>query len=160
MMDCIKSADGRDYKQTGFWSGFKFRMIFTMGRSGPREKWADQYRQMLRHAETCKVAGLINRGSTSLTMWPDSCSTEEDLGIKMEHKVNTSWCHFAKGKSQLGQYEQAFWLAGWLCTGLQVEHCVQLWALYFQKDAGQLEKGWKRALGTNSDSVTQPARED
>lgn len=51
-------------------------------------------------------------------------------------------------------------LSGWICTGLQVEHCAQLWALHVQVDAGPLEKVWKIALGTSSDSVTQPLRED
>ena len=156
-MDCIKSADGRDYKQTGFWSGFKFRMILTMGRTGPREQQADPYRQMPRPAETCEVAGLINRGNTSVTMWPGSCSTEEDLGVKMEHKVGTGRCHFAKGKSQPGQYEQAFWLAlywpsgGTLCPAL---------GLVLPKRCGAIGQSLEESSGNSSDSVTQPTRED
>lgn len=55
----------------------------------------------------------------SATMWPGSCSTEEDLGVKMEHNAGTSWCHFAKGKSPLR-------LSGWLCTSFQVEQCPAL----------------------------------
>lgn len=53
----------------------------------------------------------------SATMWPGSCSTVEDLGVKMEHNAGTSWCHFAKGKSLLRQYEQAFWLALYQLSG-------------------------------------------
>lgn len=74
-MDCIKSADGRDDKQTGFWSWFKFRMILNMGRSGPREQQADPHRQMPRPAETCEVAGLINRENMAEITWPGICST-------------------------------------------------------------------------------------
>lgn len=86
-------------------------MILNMGRSGPREQQADPHRQMPRPAETCKVAGLINRENMSEITWPGICSTEEDLVVKMEHKVGTSRYYLAKGKSQPGQYYQAFWLA-------------------------------------------------
>lgn len=116
-------TDGRDYKQTGFWSVFKFGMILTMGRSGPREQWEDLYRQMWRPAESSEVAGVINRGNTSVATC-FSCSTEESVGIKLMHKMGSGQCHFAKGKSQPKHYEQAFWLdlywpsGGTLCPAL------------------------------------------
>lgn len=123
MMDCIKSADGRDYKQTGFWSVFKFGMILTMGRNGPREQWEDIYRQMWRPAESSEATGVINRGNTSVAMC-FSCPTEEALGVKLMHKMGPGQCYFAKGKPQPKHYEQAFWQdlywpsGGTLCPAL------------------------------------------
>lgn len=51
----------------------------------------------------------MDRGNTSVATC-FSCSTEEDLGVKLMHKMGPSQCHFAKGKSQPKHYEQAFWL--------------------------------------------------
>lgn len=94
-----------------------------MGRSGPREQQVDPYRQMPRPAETCEVAGLINRENMSEITWPGICSTEEDLVVKMEHKVAQVGITLQRANLSLGSITR---LSGWLCTGLQVEHCVQL----------------------------------
>lgn len=141
---------GETTSRLDFWSVFKFRIILTMGRSGSREQWEDLYRKMWRPAESSEVAGHqgLHVSVLQKRLWELNWSIRWVQVSVTFQKVNL--------QSPIIMNR----LSGWICTDLQVELYAQLWALYFQEDAGPLEKVWKIALGTSSDSIIQPSRED
>lgn len=121
-----------------------------MGRSGSREQWEDLYRKMWRPAESSEVAGHqgLHVSVLQKRLWELNWSIRWVQVSVTFQKVNL--------QSPIIMNR----LSGWICTDLQVELYAQLWALYFQEDAGPLEKVWKIALRTSSDSIIQPSRED